>query len=55
MTRLNELYKQCTEEKQRGINPASLNLIMDDAVTCKQIVDFYDTFHEDKEFFRLNI
>lgn len=27
-----------------------LNLITDGVVTCKQLADFYDTFHMDKEF-----
>ncbi|HAP5242284.1 TPA: hypothetical protein IUZ48_001370 [Enterococcus faecalis] len=27
-----------------------LELTIDESVTCKQLADFYDTFHTDKEF-----
>ena len=32
------------------INKSLLNFITDGVVTCKQLADFYDTYHEDKEF-----
>ena len=32
------------------INKSLLNFIADGVVTCKQLADFYDTYHEDKEF-----
>ncbi|VFA57548.1 Uncharacterised protein [Enterococcus hirae] len=32
------------------IKKSLLNFITDGVVTCKQLVDFYDTFHMDKEF-----
>ena len=32
------------------IQKALIELTLDGAVTCKQLADFYDTYHEDKEF-----
>ncbi|HAP3815370.1 TPA: hypothetical protein IUT93_002718 [Enterococcus faecalis] len=32
------------------IKKSLLNFITDGVVTCKQLADFYDTYHEDKEF-----
>lgn len=32
------------------IKKSLLNFITDGVVTCKQLADFYDMFHEDKEF-----
>ncbi|EGO2805652.1 hypothetical protein DW622_07990 [Enterococcus faecalis] len=33
-----------------NIQKALIELTINGVVTCKQLVDFYDTFHEDKEF-----
>ncbi|MCR1912957.1 MULTISPECIES: hypothetical protein [Enterococcus] len=33
-----------------NINKSTLNFITDGVVTCKQLADFYDTFHMDREF-----
>ncbi|EME7174241.1 hypothetical protein PFZ78_001480 [Enterococcus faecium] len=33
-----------------NIQKALIELTLDGAVTCKQLDDFYDTYHEDKEF-----
>ncbi|GMC12107.1 MULTISPECIES: hypothetical protein [Enterococcus] len=33
-----------------NIQKALIELTLDGAVTCKQLADFYDTYHEDKEF-----
>lgn len=33
-----------------NIKKALIELTVDGAVTCKQLADFYDTYHEDKEF-----
>ncbi len=33
-----------------NIQKALLNLLTDEVVTCKQVADFYDNFHDDKEF-----
>ena len=33
-----------------NIQKELLNFITDGVVTCKHLADFYDTFHEDKEF-----
>lgn len=32
------------------IKKSLLNIIADGVVTCKQLADFYETFHADKEF-----
>lgn len=32
------------------IKKSLLNFITDGVVTCKQLADFYDTYHENKEF-----
>ncbi|WP_270608454.1 hypothetical protein [Enterococcus thailandicus] len=32
------------------IKKSLLNFITDGGVTCKQLADFYDTYHENKEF-----
>ncbi|WP_270285909.1 hypothetical protein [Enterococcus lactis] len=32
------------------IKKSLLNFITDGGVTCKQLADFYDIYHEDKEF-----
>lgn len=32
------------------INKSLLNFITDGVVTCNNLANFYDTFHEDKEF-----
>ena len=32
------------------IKKSLLNFITDEAVTCKQLSDFYNTFHADREF-----
>lgn len=32
------------------INKALIELTIDEAVTCKQLADFYDTYHKNKEF-----
>ena len=33
-----------------NIQKALIELTLDGVVTCKQLADFYDTYHEDKEF-----
>ena len=33
-----------------NIQKALIELTIDESVTCKQLADFYDTFHTDKEF-----
>ena len=33
-----------------NIQKALIELTIDESVTCKQLADFYDTYHEDKEF-----
>ena len=33
-----------------NIQKALIELTINGVVTCKQLADFYDTFHEDKEF-----
>lgn len=33
-----------------NIKKALIELTIDEAVTCKQLADFYDTYQEDKEF-----
>ncbi|HGF7778432.1 TPA: hypothetical protein QFS86_000146 [Enterococcus faecium] len=33
-----------------NIQKALIELTLDGVVTCKQLADFYDTFHTDKEF-----
>lgn len=33
-----------------NIKKALIELTVDGAVTCKQLADFYDSYHEDKEF-----
>ncbi|WP_270693069.1 hypothetical protein [Enterococcus malodoratus] len=33
-----------------NIKKALIELTIDGAVTCKQLADFYDTYHENKEF-----
>ncbi|MEC5316925.1 hypothetical protein NGF69_15260 [Enterococcus casseliflavus] len=33
-----------------NIKKALIELTVDGAVTCKQLADFYDGYHEDKEF-----
>lgn len=32
------------------IKKALIELTIDEAVTCKQLADFYDTYHKNKEF-----
>lgn len=32
------------------IQKALIELTIDEVVTCKQLADFYDTFHTDNEF-----
>lgn len=36
--------------KLDGYPKALIELTIDEVVTCKQLADFYDTYHEDKEF-----
>lgn len=33
-----------------NIQKALIELTINEVITCKQLADFYDTYHEDKEF-----
>lgn len=38
------------KENEMDINKSLLNFITDGVVTCKQLDDFYNAYHADKEF-----
>ncbi len=38
------------KENEMDINKSLLNFITDGVVTCKQLDDFYNAYHENKEF-----
>lgn len=38
------------KENEMDIKKSLLNFVTDGVVTCKQLADFYDIYHENKEF-----
>ncbi len=44
------ISKELKKENDMDIKKSLLNFITDEAVTCKQLSDFYNTFHADREF-----
>ncbi len=44
------INKEFKKENDMDIKKSLLNFITDGVVTCKQLADFYDTYHENKEF-----
>ncbi len=44
------INKEFKKENDMGIKKSLLNFITDGVVTCKQLSDFYDYYHENKEF-----
>lgn len=44
------INKEVKKENDMNIKKALLELTIDEAITCKQLADFYEAYHEDKEF-----
>lgn len=44
------INKELKKKNDMDIKKSLLNIIADGVVTCEQIADFYDNYHEDKEF-----
>ena len=44
------INKEVKKENDMNIKKALLELTIDEAITCKQLANFYDIYNEDKEF-----